>query len=51
MLGKVNLCLWQNVDFEHLRGEMIHVFKCKGDVLEGAKERLTTWFHKLLHLI
>lgn len=51
VLGQVNLCLWQNAEFENLGGKMTHVFKCKGGVLEGEKVCLTTGFHKLLNLI
>lgn len=30
---------------------MRHVYKCKGDGLEGEKMCLTTWFRELLDLI
>lgn len=45
MLGEVNLCSWQNVEFENLGGKMTHVFKCRGDILKGEKVCLTAWFH------
>lgn len=48
---EVNLCLWQNVEFENLGGKMMHVFKCRGYILEGEKVCLTAWFHKLLRLL